>query len=175
MSGVPPWPARSYLAARSVKQRSWICSGILNRMELNHRQLGVDLFNHVWGLIELPSRTPDQDDELIHSAHASAHHWSLAPECKPENRARSEWQVARAYAVLGRAEPTLWHARRCLALCEEHGLTDWDLAFAYESLARAHAVAGDRPEADRYITRAREVAIAESDDRAQLERDLETV
>ena len=40
------------------------------------RQLAVDLFNHAWTLIELPERTPEQDDELIHAAHASRHHWA---------------------------------------------------------------------------------------------------
>lgn len=144
-------------------------------MGLDHRRLGVDLFNHVWTLLELPSRTAAQNDELIHAAHASAYHWSAAPECRPENRARGEWQVSRVYTVLERAEPAFWHARRCLALCEEHGLDDWDLAFAYEALARARAVAGDREGATRYIACARGIPIAEEDDRAQLTRDLETI
>src|SRR6478752_5870503 len=93
------------------------------------RQLGVDLFNGTWRMIEC--------------AHASAYHWAVAPECKPENRARSAWLLARVYTVAGRGEPALHHARRCLELCEQEGLDDWDLAFAYEALARASATAGD--------------------------------
>ena len=39
------------------------------------RQLATDLFNHTWELLELTDRTPDQDDEMIHAAHASRYHW----------------------------------------------------------------------------------------------------
>ena len=99
-----------------------------------HRALAVDLFNHVWTLLEMPSRTPMQDDEMIHAAHASRHHWGVVGE--PANLARGEWQCSRVYSVLGRAEPALWHARRCLAICEEHGIGDWDIAFAWEAIAR---------------------------------------
>jgi hypothetical protein len=131
------------------------------------RQLGVDLFNATWKLIE----SRDDDALMIHAAHASAYHWAVAPECAPANRARSEWQLARVYALVGRAEPALHHARECLRLCEEHGLGDWDLAFAHEAIARAHKLAGDDFAAD--VARARAVAIADADDRQLLERDLE--
>ena len=55
------------------------------------------------------------------------------------NLARGEWQCSRVYAVLGRAEPALWHARRCVELDEAgaEGREDWDLAAAYEAMARA--------------------------------------
>jgi hypothetical protein len=79
------------------------------------RQLAVDLFNHVWTLMDLPSRTPAQDAEMIHAAHASRHHWGVIGE--PVNWARGEWQVSRVYCVLGRGEPALYHAGRCLELC----------------------------------------------------------
>ena len=135
------------------------------------RQLGVDLFNGTWSLIE--SR---QDDELmVHMAHASSYHWAVAPECKPENRARGEWLLARIYALVGRSEPALHHARSCLDWCERHDLADWDLAFAYEALARASRLAGDDEAAERYVERARAVEIAETDDRELVEADLATI
>jgi len=139
------------------------------------RQLGVDLFNRVWTLLELNERTPEQDDELVHAAHASAYHWRQVGA--PDNFARSEWQCSRAYAVLGRSEPALSHARRCLELCEQHGIGDWDLGFAYEALARACAVAGDGGESRRWLARAEEQAgfIADTDDRELLLRDLATI
>lgn len=140
-----------------------------------HRQLAVDLFNHVWTLLELPDRTPAQDDEMLHAAHASRHHWGVVGT--PENRGRGEWQCSRIYAILGRAEPALWHARRYLALCEEHGIADWDLAFAHEAIARALAVAGDREGASAEVARARELAaeIAEDEDRELVLSDLATI
>lgn len=136
------------------------------------RGIAVGLFNLVWELLETADRTREQDDRLLHAAHASRYHWGQIGE--PVNFARGEWQCSRVYAVLGRAEPSLHHAARCLAICEEHGVGDFDLAFAYEALARAHAVAGDRRESARFTALAREAGerIAEDEDRELFFSDL---
>ncbi|HET6642460.1 MAG TPA: hypothetical protein VFG93_04230, partial [Gaiellaceae bacterium] len=112
-------------------------------MELDHRQLGVDLYNDVWRLLE-KERTPEEDDELLHQAHASTYHWLKAPECEPKNRARGEWICSRAYAVVGLREPALRHAEKCLAIVEANpdNMEEFDLPFAFEALARAHRVGG---------------------------------
>jgi hypothetical protein len=140
-------------------------------LTIDHRRLGVDLFNEVWRLME----NREDDDRMIHAAHASRYHWGEAPECKPENLARGEWQVSRVYTVLGLPEPALRHARRCLELCEAHGLGDWDLAYAYEALARAHATAGRADEAESFRRLAAEVPIADDEDREHLAEDLATL
>ena len=141
----------------------------------DHRQLGVDLFNEVWRLME----SREDDDRMLHAAHASAYHWSLAPECEPKNRARSEWLCSRVYAVLGRAETALHHATRCLEITEQHAdnVEDWDLPFAYEALARAHGVAGNADEARRYAELARDsgASIADAEDREHLAAELATL
>jgi len=141
------------------------------------RQEAVDLFNHVWTLIELPERTPEQDDEMIHAAHASRHHWAAVGT--GVNLARGEWQISRVYVTLGRGEPALFHAGRCLAYCEANTdeIADWDVPFAYEALARAHMTAGNREEAERQAARARELAsqVADEHDREHLEEELTTL
>jgi hypothetical protein len=93
------------------------------------------------------------------------------------NHARGEWQLARVYAVVERPEPALHHARRCLAICEDHGIGGFDLGFAHEALARAHAVAGDHDAAARHAEDARAAAaeIAEDDDREMVLADLATL
>ena len=140
-------------------------------------QLAVDLFNRSWTLMELPARTPEQDDELIDTAHASAYHWLQVGTAA--NRARSQWQLSRVYVVLGRPEPALHHAGRCLAWCEAHpeALEDWDLAYAHEALARAHALAGDAEAARHHAARARALAasVAGAEDREHLDADLGTL
>ena len=142
-----------------------------------HRRLGADLFNKAWTLMEKSGRSEDDDDELLHCAHASAYHWLQAGT--PANRARSEWQCSRVYTVLGRAEPALHHAQRCLEICEAspEALEDWDLPFAYEALARAYAAAGNEAESQRCFEQAQETgaAIADDDDRALLASDLATI
>lgn len=144
-------------------------------IDTDHRSLGVALYNDTWRLLE-KERTPEEDDELLHQAHASAYHWLKAPECEPKNRARSEWLCSRAYAVLGRAEPALHHAERCLAIAEAgpEAMDDFDLPFAYEALARAYAVAGDGNEASRYAVEARTASsrIVDPEDRELVLSDL---
>jgi tetratricopeptide (TPR) repeat protein len=114
---------------------------------------------------------------MIHTAHASRYHWGHAPGATPANLARGEWQISRVYAVLGRPEPALHHARRVLDICQENGIGDWDLAFAYEALARAHAVAGDAAQARHYTDQALAAAkdIAEDAERQLVLADLETI
>jgi len=114
---------------------------------------------------------------MLHAAHASRYHWGEVGTVV--NRARGEWQCSRVYSALGRAEPALHHANRCLELCESNvpELDDFDLPFAYEALARANAVAGDAESARHWIGRARAAAeaIVDEDDRALLEADLATI
>jgi DNA-binding transcriptional MerR regulator len=137
------------------------------------RQLAVDLFNHVWTLLEIPHRTADQDDEMLHAAHASRYHWGEVGNAA--NRARGEWQCSRVYSVLGRAEPAIHHARRCLELCETNLLRDWDLAAAWEAIARASLVAGDGDALRRALREARVAleGIADAEDRRLIESDLD--
>jgi hypothetical protein len=141
------------------------------------RKLAADLFNHTWTLLELTDRTPAQDDEMIHSAHASRYHWGEVPDREAANLARGEWQCSRVYAVLGRAEPALWHARRCLEINEAAGVADWDIASAYEAMARAHLVAGDLEGVASW--KAKAVAaldgIADPDDREIIDGDIATL
>ncbi len=139
------------------------------------RKLAADLFNHTWTLLETERRTPEQDDEMLHAAHASRYHWGEVGE--PVRLVRGEWQCSRVYSVLGRAEPALWHARRCLALVEANGIADFDIAAAYEAMARAHLAAGDLADVAAWKARARAAldGIADADDREIIEGDLATL
>ena len=105
------------------------------------RQVAVDLFNHVWRLLDVDDRTPDQDDAMVHAAHASRWHWGQVGGA--EQRAVGEWQCSRVYAVLGRPGEALHHARRCLDLSAVEGVDPFVAASAHEAMARAYAVGGD--------------------------------
>jgi len=143
----------------------------------DERRLAAALFNATWTLMEKEDRSREDDDEMLHMAHASRHHWGRVAEATPANMARGEWQCSRVYAVLGRSEPCLHHAQRCLEICQENGIADWDLAFAYEALARGHAVAGDTDQARAFTEQALAAAedIAEDDDRELVLSDLESI
>lgn len=144
-------------------------------LDVDHRSLGVALYNDTWRLLE-KERTPEEDDELLHQAHASTYHWLKAPECEPKNRARGEWICSRVYSVLGRPEPALHHAERCLAIAEAHphNMEPFDLPFAHEALARAHGLAGNSDESKRHEQKGLELAarMDDAEDRELVLSDL---
>jgi len=148
----------------------------VNTGVIDHRQLGVDLFNHTWTYLDKRERTPDDDDAMIHAAYASGYHWSHASR-EAKQQARGEWQLSRVFAVLGRGEPAVYHAERCLEWCGRGDVEDWDVAFAHEALARAHKVAGDRYSAEHHRQLARQAgdAIADAEDREHFDKDYATL
>lgn len=141
----------------------------------DERRVAVDLFNHVWRLLDLPERSADEDDAMVHAAHASRWHWGRVGG--PEQWAIGEWQCSRVYAVLGRADQSKFHAQRCLAICDQHGIDSFVPASGHEALARAFAVAGDfdSARAERNTAYALAVALDDDDDRAVIEADLATL
>lgn len=141
----------------------------------DERQLAVQLFGQTWKLLEQEHRTPEEDDRLIHLAHASRLHWDNVGD--DQNRAIGEWQVARVYCTLGRSEPALFHARRCVDYATRTGVVEWVRASAYEGLARAQAVAGDldaaRDARDQALVLLE--AVTDAEDRAVVAADVETL
>lgn len=140
-----------------------------------HKKLAVDLFNLVWSLMDKKERTKEEDDKMIHAVHASRFHWGEIG--KPVHFERGEWQISRVYAVLNRPQPALYHAKRCLEICKENNIGDWDIAFAYEAMARAYAVAGEKTESEKYMKLAKEAGeqIKEKEDKDLFISDLKTV
>ncbi|HYA54867.1 MAG TPA: hypothetical protein VEG42_04615 [Thermoplasmata archaeon] len=140
-----------------------------------HRKIGADLFNYTWTLLDRKSRSSDQDNEMLNAAHASRYHWSHAGKALQESI--GEWQLSRVYSVLGRAEPALYHGRRCLEVSREACLASFYRAYAYEAMARASGVAGKRADRNRYLREARKVGegVRERHARRMLFEDLETI
>jgi len=121
-----------------------------------HERLAKDLFNLTWSLLDKEDRTKDDDLKMIHAAHASCYHWGEIGT--PLQFERGEWQISRVYAVLGRSEPALFHAKNCLETCEKNAIGDFDIAFAFEALARAYAVEGDETNLAKYMAKAKDAA-----------------
>jgi hypothetical protein len=139
------------------------------------QRLAARLFNRVWELLDQADRTVEDDDEMLHAAHASRYHWGQVGE--PVHAARGEWQCSRVYATLGRAEPALYHGRRCLEFTEKHGLSPFDIGCAHEAIGRAARIAGVDEQADKHVALAREAAeqITDPEERQVLLADIATV
>lgn len=137
-----------------------------------HKYFGVSLNNLVWKLLEKQDRTPEEDDKMIKAAYSSCYHWGEVGT--PVNQARGEWMISHVYAVLNQAAPALYHARRCLEICQDNNFSDFDLGYAYEAMGRALAAQGDINEAQHYrnLAQLQTPQVKNKEDREIYEKDL---
>lgn len=128
---------------------------------------GKQLHSLTWTLLEKTSRTPDEDELMLHAAHASLYHWLQVGTAV--HHQRGIWMIARVHTVLGNRDQALRYANRCMELTNAHGdlLEDFDIAFAWEAIARTQALAGHQAEAQKALARAIELgeAIVDEEDR----------
>lgn len=128
--------------------------------------MAAEAFNTAWDYLDKQERDRDDEDAMLSAVHAQRYLWGIVgTELEVE---RAEWQLSRVYAVLGDGETSLRHAARCLKIVEENDIKDFDLAFAYESMARAYNVIGNTEQRDRFVDLANEAA---SDIKDQGDRD----
>ncbi|MFX1501106.1 MAG: hypothetical protein ACFFDH_09115 [Promethearchaeota archaeon] len=124
-----------------------------------HEKFAKASFNKTWDLMEKRDRSPEDEVEMVHTVHSSRYHWGVLVannKGTPVNLQRGEWQIARVYTILKRAEPALYHANLCLKITEENKIEDFDLAFAYEAIARASALAGNKKDYEKFFKLAEE-------------------
>lgn len=148
----------------------------LLNLEEWHKKQAIDLFNQTWDLIDKgDDRTDEETFLMIHSAHASRYHWTQIGE--PVNLARGEWQISRVYALLGMGDQALLHGQYSLDLCLDHSIQDFDLAFGYESVARAAALLKDEELFEGYIALAKDAAngINDPEDKAYFFEELKNI
>jgi hypothetical protein len=134
-----------------------------------------NLFNLTWSFLDKKDRTKEDNDKMINAAHASHYHWMEIGT--PLEFERGEWQISRVYSVLNMPESALYHAKRCLEVCQVNKYGDFDIAFAYEGMARANAVAGNKTECKKYIELAKKAGeqISSKEDRDYFFNELKTV
>lgn len=132
-----------------------------------HRRFAIQYNGDTWELLDKLERTREENELMVYSAHASCRHW-LEIGIGLHHQ-RGEWLIARVYTVLGLEEAALRHATRCLELTEEYAdsMEDFDWAFAYECIARANAIAGNRDTALKYIALAEDAGQAIADEESK--------
>ncbi len=140
-----------------------------------HKREAVTNFNETWSLIDKTDRTEEETLSMIHKAHASRYHWAQIGT--PLELARGEWQVSRVYSLIGLGESALHHAWASLKYCQDNNYGDFDLAFAYEAIARAYKVLDNDLEKEKYLELARQAAeqIAEDDNQTYFLSELSTI
>jgi uncharacterized protein YndB with AHSA1/START domain len=136
-----------------------------------HRAQAIECNNSTWEMIEA-ERTPANNEEMLRRAYASAYHWQRAARTGPENEARALYMLAKAQLLAGDPDTSLRYADACMTQCRQHGLTDFDLAYAHEARSRALHALGRSDEAAVEWASAKAVPIADPEDQAILDADL---
>jgi hypothetical protein len=116
-----------------------------------HRRFAIELFNRSWDLLEEPERSTDNDAEMLAAAFGSAWHWQQVGTA--ENRALGDHQISKVASHVGQPALALHYARRALEAIEIGHFGDWQIAAAYEGMARACAAAGDLAGRDYWVQR----------------------
>lgn len=137
-----------------------------------HQDMGITYFNQSWDLLLKEDRSKEDEDVLINMVHASLFHWRQLNQ--PVNILRGEWMIAHVYTLLKQKEAALYHAKNTMEWSDKAKAEDWDLAYAYEAMARAYALNGDKDGFAKFhelaATAGRE--IKEEGDRKQFDADF---
>lgn len=143
-----------------------------DRQKEAHKYFGIELHNKAYDHADKFETDPEEGERALHAAFGSLYHWAEVGTAI--HFARGELTIASIALKVNRHEVAIHHAKRCLRLVEENGFADWDLAYAYETYARANAANGNTKLAVEYKQKAIEAgkAIAEEGDRKQFESDL---
>lgn len=122
------------------------------------RWFAVELNNFSWDLLEMPGRSTEDTERMIHAAHASVHHWLAVGNLL--NHLRGVVLLANVYCGAGLAEGALRYSQRAIELSEQAAQTQtaFDRATALACAARAHFVAENREESQRLLQLARDAA-----------------
>lgn len=140
-----------------------------------HQYFAAECFNRPWDLIDLPSRSAEDDEQMLLSAMASLWHWTQRSDVTARELSIGCWQVSRVYALLGQSANATAFGERCLQ--HSRDLPPFLLGYAHEALARAARLASDDSRATHHLIEARKCAAAVTDpgEREALEKDLATI
>lgn len=140
-----------------------------------HKFHAVEANNHTWDLIVI-DRTPDQDEEMLTSAHAAAYHWrQVGSEL---HRARATMLLAQVHALVGLGSTAWIYAEEMRAFFLAQTTTpDWELAFTHAIHAHAASVAGQsKAHRESYqLAEATLTAIENEDDRMVVQATFDLV
>ena len=105
------------------------------------RRLAARANNIAWRLSEQLSRSPGEDREMLHAAHAAMHLWSIVGN--ESNKAHAEQLLAHVYALLGDAKRAAEYLQGPGVFFSSGQCEAWEVAIARAVAAGVAASAGD--------------------------------
>jgi hypothetical protein len=142
-----------------------------------HKYFAAQCFNQTWDYIDQPARTKDEEDTMLRLSLASLWHWTQREDCIPTNLSVGYWQVSRVFALLQQADNARHYGELCLEASQKEGVLPFYLGYAFEALARAELVAGNRGKMAGLLVQAQQTAtlISDAEEKKMLLKDLETI
>ena len=146
-------------------------------LQAANRYFAVECFNQAWELIDKSNRTPEEDEQMLRLSLASHYHWTQRDDYSATSKSIAYWQTSRICALLGQGEAARRYGQLCLEASQEQGVAPFYLGYAYETLARAESILGNREKMEAYLSEAHKAAeqVSEPDDRKVLLDDLDTI
>ena len=123
----------------------------------NNHYMGIEMNNQTWSLLDKKDRSEQDDIRMINYAKASLFHWSKSDKHTIVNKQRGKWLISHVYVILGKSDEALSYAKETLKITKDNNLKDFDLAYAYESMARAYLIANNQNESKEWYKKAKVV------------------
>ena len=142
-----------------------------------HENFSVYCFNSAWDLMDKTARTPTENEDMLRLSMASCWHWTQRPDCTNQQLSIGYWQISRIHSMLGRSIEARRYGELCLAASHDTSVAPFSLAYAYEALARASALAKNEAMKLEYIDLANKVieTMSDAEMKTMLLNDLATI
>lgn len=101
------------------------------------RRLASQANNRAWQLSESPARTAEEDEEMLHAAHAALYFWKIVGNAS--NHAHAALLLAHVYALLGLGSAARQYFAKSQPVFFEHAAEAWELALAHAVAANVAA------------------------------------
>lgn len=105
------------------------------------RRLAAQANNRAWTLAEMPARSAEQDEEMLHAAHAAMYVWNIVGT--PSHHAHAALLLAHVYALLKLREPAARYLSRSLPHLAQCESAPWERAFAHAVAANVASAEGN--------------------------------
>ena len=141
-------------------------------MALWQRRLASQANNRAWSLSEKPSRTSEENEEMLQGAHTAMYLWKIVGN--DNNKAHAAQLLAHVYATLKLGRPAAYYLAKSEPVFLAVTAAPWERALAHAVAANVAAANGDEAlHREHFQTASEQVAaLPDPEERAMLEATL---
>src|SRR5580698_2754373 len=105
------------------------------------KRLASQANNRAWTLAEVLHRSPEEDEEMLHAAHAAMYFWEIVGD--PSNHAHAAQLLAHVYALLRLPGPAAQYLSKSLPYFTQPDCMPWEMAFSHAIAANVASAEGN--------------------------------